>query len=169
MFTDGERRIFLTVNDQFNPTDGGNCGSSPCSALVPYPMNVTVNVAAWGLPIGTFLVHNVVAPGYASEVYTWPLQVPPSGNVTFLVPPYGVSTLVAPAVAQTESLAFVAKDATVFAGANQLVNYGTAAGLTVSTSATGVHDTTAVVRRRPRQPPVAPNRRWRAVAVIWDF
>lgn len=112
-------------------------------------MTVTLNIAAWNLPVGTSLVQNVVAQGFSSEVYTWPLQVPASGNVTFTLPPYSTATITAPARAQTEASLAAVADATLFAGANHAGNFGGAAGLTVSTSTSAVHDGTAVARRRP--------------------
>ena len=106
---------------------------------------VTVNIAAWNLPDGTLLVHNLAGAGYMGEIYgpSWPLRVKGS-NLTVTVPAYSTSTISAPLAPQVETALPCSDDATIFAGANLGSNYGASVTLSVGTSVTATHDATAV-------------------------
>ena len=64
---DGRRRIFLHVNDGYNPMD-----SAAYSPYASYPNTVTINIAAWAVPATSTLVHNIVSQGSMGEVLLLP-------------------------------------------------------------------------------------------------
>lgn len=71
---------------------------------------------------------------------------PPPRSARCARPPPRTSTIIAPVGSQTETDLAASADATLFAGAGQNTNHngGSTAALTVCTSATATHDTTAV-------------------------
>ena len=135
VINDGLRRHMVFVNDGTNPTDSTNTVPS-------VPIAVTVNIAAWNLPVGTVLVRNLAAAGSFGE--TAQLITTTGNSITFTVPAYSTNQIIAPVVPQTVSSIMPFHDTTIKAGANVGNNYGSASTLTVSTSNTAVHDNTAV-------------------------
>jgi len=146
-------------------------GATACcaTAFPAYPMSITLNIAAWAIPVTVTLVHNVAAANFFGEVggllaaasssSGTPTALGPgtssftsvtvtNGNyatVTLSVPAYSTSALVAPtaAMAQTEAQGTLTDAATLRAGANAGAPLAGASALTVSTSVTAVHDATS--------------------------
>ena len=126
----GLTRVLVLVNDGTNPTDSSNLYPSVVTA-------VTINVAAWNLPVGTYLVMSLVSAGVYGEVTNWPLQYTGTGNITFVVPAYSTSTVTAPTVPHIMTQIFPSSDTSVVAGVPLQSSPG-AGNLQVCTSAAGV-------------------------------
>ena len=79
------------------------------------------------------------------------------GTLPYLLPAFGVARITIPLGAQTETILPPTSDATLFAGANAHTSFAHTPQLSVGTSATAVHDSTAVSLLRfalaPGMPP----------------
>ena len=157
---DGMRRTLLWVNEGYNTQDAipgssmvtlSSGSESYYPALQSIPMNVTFNIAAWSVPTGATLVHNLVASEYNGEVGGAIIGGAVTGSftaftssggsyatVTLTVPAYSTSAIVAPVAAQTESLLAAADLTTLYPGR------AAPSTLAVSTSVTADHTNTAI-------------------------
>jgi hypothetical protein len=142
----GKWHIFL-VNDFDFMRGGQTAAGMPAAVGQNSDRMLSMSLAPLSVPPSSWAVIDEVSTNslYGEVAAIVPVSsLGSASTLQYLLPAYGAARISIPSSPQNMAVMPSTADATIFAGANFNANFGTITTLTVNTSPSSVHDTTAV-------------------------